>query len=39
MALLFTAYGEERTSQRAGEEGRIKTRLGLLVVFFVVGVA
>lgn len=30
VALLFTAYGEERNSQGAGEEGRI--RLGLVVV-------
>lgn len=31
MALLFTAYGEERNSQGSGEEGRIKTRPGLVV--------
>lgn len=32
MALLYTAYGEERYSQGAGGEGRIKTRLGLVVL-------
>lgn len=32
MALFFTAYGEERTSQGAGQKGRIKTRPGLVLV-------
>ncbi len=32
MALLFTAYGEERNSQGVGEEGRIKTSPGLVAV-------
>lgn len=37
VALLFTAYGEERNSEGAGEEGRIKARPGLVVVVSLCG--